>query len=286
MKAPGIVGRAALVGVVFVATQSIATWLVPMKPMAMSPHAGSWWLLSTFIAAATLTVAATRSGWRGWRPALAVALIPLAIQLANLTEAVFFLKSTRLAIGPLMLRTLIAYALAIPALVPIFGTTAGSPATSGTRPALTPRGVLWRFAACDVSYLFLYYLAGTIVITSSLHLRAFYQAQGTPPAGQIVAMQLLLRGPVFVGLCILLAAMMRLPRATGALAVGLAFTLLSGVVPLLVPNPFMPDPVRWVHFGEVVSSNLVFGSIVALLWSRRREAGTAHDTSLAAPMPA
>jgi hypothetical protein len=35
--------------------------------------------------------------------------------------------------------------------------------------------------------------------------------------------------------------MLGLPRLSGALAVGAVFTLLSGVAPLLMPNPFFPD---------------------------------------------
>lgn len=64
--------------------------------------------------------------------------------------------------------------------------------------------------------------------------------------------------------------MIGLPRWKGALAVGLAFTLLSGVAPLVMPNPYFPDAVRWVHFGEVVSSNFVFGALVGLIWGKPR----------------
>jgi hypothetical protein len=284
MKTLRLVGRAVLVGVVFLVAQAIAAWLVPMAPMAQTPHLGLW-MLSTFIAALTLTVVALRSSWRGWRLAGAVALVPLAIQLANLTEGVFFLKNTAMAIGPLMLRTVIAYVLAIPALVPVLSGSR-SAADIGEQRASSAGGVLWRFAVCDVSYLFLYYLAGIIIYSSFPHVRAFYEGQGgTPPVEQVVAMQVLVRGPIFVGLCVLLTAMVRLPRAAGALAVGLAFTVLSGVVPLLVPNPFMPDAVRWVHFGEVVSSNLVFGMIVGWLWGRARAVEPAQEVSPRAPLP-
>lgn len=267
MKSPlMILGKAVLIAVVLVVAQAIAGLLVPVR-LAATPPAG-WWLLSTFITACTLAVVAVRSSWRGWRAAVAVAVIPLAIQLANLTEAVFFLKKTALPFGPLVLSTVIAYALAVPALVLIFGRMAGLPAAGERRPAFTAGGSLWRFAAGAVSYLCLYYLAGLIVYNNFPQLPAFYQAQGTPPAAQIAGMQLLVRGPVFVALCILLTAMVRPSRARGVLAVGLAFTLLSGVAPLLMPNPFMPDAVRWVHFGEVGTSNFVLGAIVGWLWSR------------------
>ncbi len=46
-----------------------------------------------------------------------------------------------------------------------------------------------------------------------------------PSGGQIVAMQFLLRGPMFILVCLLLLRMFRLPHLAGALAVGLAFTV-------------------------------------------------------------
>ena len=60
--------------------------------------------------------------------------------------------------------------------------------------------------------------------------------------------------------------MLGLPRLSGALTVGALFALLSGVAPLLMPNPYFPDSVRWAHFCEVTSSNFLFGVIVAWLW--------------------
>jgi len=86
----------------------------------------------------------------------------------------------------------------------------------------------------------------------------------------IFALQLLVRGPVFILLCLLMVRMLDMPRLSGALTVGLLFTLLSGVAPLLMPNPYFPDSVRWMHFMEVTSSNFVFGAIVGWLWGRPR----------------
>lgn len=82
----------------------------------------------------------------------------------------------------------------------------------------------------------------------------------------MVALQLCIRGSAFVLICLGLAWMLGLPRGIkGTLAVGLVFTLVSGVAPLLMPNPFFPDSVR-VHFWAVSSENFVFGAIVAWLW--------------------
>ena len=40
-----------------------------------------------------------------------------------------------------------------------------------------------------------------------------------------------------------------------------------------------------VHFGEVVSSNLVFGAIVGWLWGRARAVEPAQEVSPRAPLP-
>jgi hypothetical protein len=123
----------------------------------------------------------------------------------------------------------------------------------------------WKFAVSDLAYLSLYFLAGTIIIP---YVKDFYATQSLPSGGTIAALQLLVRGPVFVALCLLLVRMIGLPRWASAVAVGLTFTILGGEA-LLMPNPYFPDAVRWVHFGEVASSNFIFGAIVSLLWGQR-----------------
>ena len=125
--------------------------------------------------------------------------------------------------------------------------------------------MVWRFALSDVLYLLLYFGAGVIIFP---YVRDFYATQTVPPAKTIVGLQLLLRGPVFVAVCLLLMRMIGLSRWKGALVLGFVFTMLSGVVALLPPNPYFPDAVRWVHFGEVVSSNFVFGMLVGLIWGK------------------
>jgi hypothetical protein len=123
----------------------------------------------------------------------------------------------------------------------------------------------WKFVVSDFTYLFLYFGTGMIIFP---YVKDFYATQHVPPMGTIAALQLLVRGPVFVLICLGLTRMLGLPRLKGALTVGLVFTLVSGVAPLLMPNPFFPDAVRWVHFGEVTSENFVFGAIVAWLWGQ------------------
>lgn len=46
-----------------------------------------------------------------------------------------------------------------------------------------------------------------------------------------------------------------------AMSIGLAF-------PILVPQAYMPTPVRLGHFPELLSSNFVFGIIAAWLFTK------------------
>jgi hypothetical protein len=246
------------------AAQVVAGILVPVHAAA-PPHALEWILASNFLVAAVLGVIAVRSDWVGWRLALALVAIPWAINLVNTIEGTVFLKHSGIAWRPLMLMMSVTYILVLPLWRYIFGGGEAVPPHHSPLAQKSAGSMAWRFAVSDVSYLFLYYLAGTIIFP---YVRSFYATQTVPPPGTIIALQLLLRGPVFVLLCLLLVRMIGLPRWQGAIAVGLAFTILSGVAPLLMPNLYFPDYVRWVHFGEVTSSNFVFGALVGLIWGK------------------
>jgi len=121
----------------------------------------------------------------------------------------------------------------------------------------------WKFVVCDLLYVFLYFAVGAIIFP---YVKDFYATQRLPSAGAIAALQLVVRGPMFIVLALALTRMLGLPRLSGAIVVGLVFTLLTGAAPLLIPNPVFPDSVRWAHFCEVTSEMFVFGAVVAWLW--------------------
>jgi hypothetical protein len=264
MKPFSIILRALLVFVASFIIRSLCGILIALKPSPL-PHFMQWTILTNALVTATLAVLAARSDWRGWKLGVAVVTIPLAIASVNLLEASVFLTNFDLQFGRIFLFTLLSSALIVPVWALLFG----------RRPAVAehyhpveskPWGErVWKFALSDVSYLFLYYLAGMIIFP---FVKDFYATQHLPSHGTIIPLQLLIRGPVFVLLCIAMTRMLDLPRMTGALMVGAMFTLLSGVAPLLMPNPAFPDSVRWVHFCEVTSENFVFGAIVAWLWGK------------------
>jgi len=279
MKSFNAVLKVLIAGVAIFIFQMIAAAIVPVK-VTMLPHTLPWLIVANFMTAATLVLVASRSEWRGWPLGVAISTIPIVLGLINMIEGAIFLTNSGIDWPSIMAHTVITYELAVPLWILLFAKREESKGESyhpvDSRP-FSER--LWKFAACDVSYLVLYFLAGTIIFP---FVKDFYAGQTLPPAGRLIAMQLLVRGPILVGLCLLLLRLLRLPRVSGALAVGAVLALLNGVAPLLIPNPYLPDPVRWAHFFEIASSNFVFGGIVGWLWGRSGSTARALSQSQAA----
>jgi hypothetical protein len=274
MKALNIVLRASGVFVATVIFQALSEIVIPIKGPAI-PHLAQWAILSSALVTATLTVLALRSDWRGWKLGAAVAVIPMAIAAVNLLEGAVFLTNTNLQWGRIFSVTLLSYALTIPVWALLFGRREIVPEHYRPLESKSAGERAWKFAVSDFSYLFLYYAAGTIIFP---YVKDFYATQHLPSTGSLIALQLLIRGPVFVVLCLAITRMLGLSRISGALAAGAIFTLLSGVAPLLIPSPVFPDSVRWVHFAEVTGSNFVFGVIVGWLWGQPK---LSHSPALA-----
>jgi hypothetical protein len=265
MKSSSTILRVLLVFVAICFIQMVAGIVVPMKTV-LPPHSMRWLLLMNAVVAAALTFVAANAEWRGWRLGAALAAIPLVIASVNLLEGVVFLTNSQLEWGRIFVYTLVSAVLIIPVWMLLFGRRNKPPQEHFHPIASKSRGErAWKFAVSDLTYIILYYGTGMIIFP---YVKGFYATQHIPPLGTIVALQLLIRGPVFVLLCLSLTRILNLPRLSGAIAVGIVFTLLSGVAPLLIPNPVFPDSVRWVHFCEVTSENFVFGAIVAWLWGR------------------
>jgi hypothetical protein len=225
-----------------------------------------WMLLTNLIMVAALGYVASRTELRGWKLGFALAAIPCAIAIANLIEGAVFLGNVAMPWARVCVQVLVTYMLVAPLWTWIFGRSApGHPSSWDPKP---PASKLWRFGLSDLAYIVFYFVAGMIIFPL---VRDFYATQTIPEPAKIVALQLLVRGPIFIGICLLLTRLLGFSRATGAVIVGLLFTLLSGVVPLLAPNPFFPDAVRWVHFGEVTVSNFLFAFVVAWLWGPAKE---------------
>jgi len=264
-----IIPRAVLAFVAIAIVQVVAGMIVAMKPVAI-PHLALWMLLNLAVTVAALTPVAARAEWRGWRLGVAVSAIPLAIFSINLIESLVFLPNTNLEWGKIFLYTLVSAALSVPVWAFLFGQRKNAeddhyhPLRSQSSGELA-----WKFVLCDLLYVFLYFAVGAIIFP---YVKDFYATQRLPSMGAIAALQFFVRGPMFILLALSLTRMLGLPRLSGALVVGLVFTLLTGAAPLLIPNSVFPDTVRWAHFCEVTSEMFVFGAVVAWLWGPSKPA--------------
>ncbi|MGA2745365.1 MAG: hypothetical protein ABSE44_11800 [Candidatus Sulfotelmatobacter sp.] len=255
--------RTLLAFVAIAVIQVVAGMMIPMKPVAV-PHLALWMLLSLAITVAALSAVAARTEWRGWHLGAAVSAIPLIVFSLNLIEAIVFLPNTQLEWGRIFLYTLVSAVLSVPVWAFLFGRRKDA-STDHYRPIRSQsRGQLvWKFVLCDLLYVFLYFAVGAIIFP---YVKDFYATQRLPSNAAIAALQFFVRGPLFILLALAITRMLGLPQRSGAFAVGLVFTLLTGVATLLVPNPVFPNTVRWAHFCEVTSEMFIFGVVVAWLW--------------------
>ena len=193
--------------------------------------------------------------------ALFLAIFGLGVFLTHVEAAVFLvMRAEQLLFGflngtlhALWLAWLMATAFAS---APEDGTEQRSTAISslGRRPLMLSSGV----------YLVLYFVAGTMIYGQ---IEAYYATQHIPPVGWLVALQLV-RGALYVLFVSELLRSSTLGRGATSLAMASMFPILAGVAGLLVPNPLMPDAVRYWHMLEIGISNFVFGALVGyLFWS-------------------
>lgn len=265
MRASALAVRISLTWISLFAIQVVLGILLP--PAAPLPNtAMPWLLLSNLLVATALGLLATRSDWRGLRLALAISGIAVVATLTNYLEGILFLTSSGIDWPREILRTCLLNAIAIPLWLLIFRKPATPQSNYHPLSAKPIAERLWRFTVADLAYPVLYFVAGMIIFP---YVRDFYATQTIPPVGEVFAMQLLVRGPIYVGICLLMTRMLGLSRVAGAIAVGLVFTTLNGIV-LIVPSGVFPDAVRWAHFYEVAVSNFAFGAFVAWLWGNPR----------------
>jgi hypothetical protein len=270
MKVLSILGKIlAVTGVLFLA-QIVGGMVIADKSASAPPNlAGP--LLYNLVNACVVAIASLGSRWRGLRLALALMALPFGVTIANMVEAYYFLPVAKAHALLWIAQSCIGYAVAVPCCLLIFRKSGndetGAGKNSGIVAVRNGGEILWKFAVSDLAFIVCYFIAGLIILP---YTRSFYLAQGPlPTLSLVLGVQLLFRGPLFMGLCLLLFQMLGLQRVRGAIAAGALFAIL-GVAPLTMPNSYMPDYVRHVHFFEILGSYLVFGIIIGLLWGRTK----------------
>ncbi|HXE79404.1 MAG TPA: hypothetical protein VNK41_01520, partial [Vicinamibacterales bacterium] len=178
----------------------------------------------------------------------------------------------------LFLNSFLAYLLFAPLMVVLCGRWSRGAEGRPGWPQLSAGRWLGLLAALDVLYLLLYYTAGTIIFP---YVQSFYEGLTMPSTAVVVLLQLLVRGPVFIAGGLLMVRMTPASRLELALLFAAVMSIIGGAAQLIIPTPFFPDAVRYVHFMEVVPSNFLFGFLTGWLLGGRREGRSAH--AVAAP---
>lgn len=116
----------------------------------------------------------------------------------------------------------------------------------------------------NILYLFLYISAGMILYLSMPQINEFY-GDKIPPMSMIIKTQLFVRAFVFMAVAVLVNRTVVLPKYQRAILIGLVFSVIGGIAPLIVPNELMPQFVRIGHGFEVGISNFIYGFMLSLI---------------------
>jgi hypothetical protein len=174
---------------------------------------------------------------------------------SNLIEAMYFMvippRSARSAalVGLLM-------ALAVAGVLEVL-TSSGS--KESVRRTALAAGAWWRIPVLAFAFFVIYLAAGM-----AIHpwIASFYADRHLPTLTQLLRLQLC-RGVLDLSCIYPVYWQWRKSRTRAIWASACVFTVLCGWGPLLLPNQFMPGPIRLAHAAEMGASGIVFGVLAA-----------------------
>lgn len=225
-----------------------------------------------FLQALAVSIAVLRSRSTGWRLMLAIfAVLFIGSAIVSHIDSLFFMRDlSRALIGKMVLANLLISAVFSAAAVWILGRARGNgqqPAPSELEHHSQGQWVLV-FLALTALHVILYFVFGYYVAWQSPEVRAFYGgedpgsfwlqmvsvAKGSP---LLIPVQVL-RGLLWALMAVILTSTLAGSRWSVALITA-GFFIAVFCMPLLFPNPLMPDAVRQAHLVETVLSRGLFG---------------------------
>lgn len=235
-------------------------------------------LLQTIV----LTHLILRSRWTGWRLAAAVFFVFYGVTtfMPQIESAVFL---THLPSGTLPRLFLMGALIAAPfSVLSVFILGKRRAETvdpvPNSRLVMPPSEWTWKLVVIAVAYLILYFTFGYFIAWRSPAVREYYG--GIDEGGFVGQMGRVLRNTpwllpfqiaramCWVALALPVIRMLKGQWPETALAIGLLFAVVMNA-PLLLLNPYMPEPVRMAHLVETASSNLIFGVFIGWLLTQR-----------------
>jgi len=246
-----------------------------------------------FLETAVMTYLILRSRWTGWRLIATVFFVFYGVTtfMPQIESAVFL---THLPPGMLprlfLMGALIAAPFSVLAVLILGKRKAETVDTEPDSRLVMPASEwAWKLAVIALAYLILYFTFGYFVAWRQPAVQEYYG--GTDPGSFAAQMRTVLRDTpwlvpfqivramLWVVLALPVIRMLKGQRTETALAVGLLFAVVMNAQ-LLLPNPYMPEPVRMAHLVETASSNLIFGVFVGWLLAPTPRS----DQILAAPL--
>lgn len=220
-----------------------------------------------------------KSNWFGWRLAIVVFVVTFGVMtLQPQIEAIYFdVLEIEVSLRAMQMG-IVTSLLFAPASVWILGRWRADTADSlevEPRPGIAMREWIAKLAASGILYVILYMFFGHFVAWQSAEIRSFYDGPATggglenfgPVAMPLFGPFQFLRGLLWTGLGLLVLKLMMTDWWKAGLALGVLLALIMNAQ-LLIPNPYMPAKVRFVHLIETVPSNFLFG--VGIAWIFRR----------------
>ncbi len=228
-----------------------------------------WLILSNLLIVGMLGSYIAHSNLGGMKLAGAVFVIYFIISsFNNLIEAFIYNVTDRPETVHSMMQGLIVALVISPVLVYLFDKWNDNPRKLHFRDR-SFLSWMWRLASGDLLYITLYLVAGFILQSVYPQLLVFYKGK-LPTAGLMIGTQVL-RGFIFMGVAVLILKTSDLSKSQRAVLVGLIFSVLGGIAPLILPNEYMPAYIRLGHGFEVGISNFVYGLLITYLLGQRIE---------------
>ncbi len=239
-------------------------------------------LIVCFLETAVMTYLILRSRRSGWRLVAAVFFVFYGVTtfMPQIESAVFL---TRLPPGMLprlfLMGALIAAPFSVLAVLILGKRKAETVDTEPNSRLVMPANEwAWKLVVIALAYVILYFTFGYFVAWRNPAVREYYG--GIDPGSFVAQMGTVLRNTpwlvpfqilramCWVALALPVIRMMKGQRTETALAIGLLFSVVMNAQ-LLLPNPYMPQPVRMAHLVETASSNFIFGVLIGWLLTQR-----------------
>lgn len=239
-------------------------------------------LAACFLNVIVLTHIVLRSRWAGWRLVATVFFVFYGVMtfMSQIETAIFVIRLPPGMLPRLFLAGVLTVAPFSVLAVRVLGKwTADAEAAELNARWFMPTGEwAWRLAALALAYLALYFSFGYFIVWQSPAVLRYYAGvdEGSFFAHMnavltdtpwLIPFQIL-RAMLWVAIAMPVIRMMKGPWQEAALSLGLLFAVVMSAW-LLLPNPYMPEPVRMAHLMEVAPSNFIFGLLVGWLLRSR-----------------